>query len=185
MDKYTPIAVMTTSRNDAAKEWVLEIGAKNLARLGWLLLPWNTGRRPYVGGSDIDPAKLWGPNAGHGPKAGDPPDATRAADPVAGAKVGRAITGDVDDIQKAIIAKLNAVFAPAALKARQDAEFQGIAPDNYVSAFAGYHAVWYDASAASCKAGWHTHVDFGITVANASTAMKLQLEELIKWLDAN
>jgi hypothetical protein len=52
--------------------------------------------------------------------------------------------------------------------------------------FTGYHAVWYNAwKSDSCKAGWHTHVDSGIIVANASNAIKLQLEVLIKWLNEN
>lgn len=74
---------------------------------------------------------------------------------------------------------------PADLKPVFDTQFQGVPSDNYVSGFTGYHAVWYNAwKSDSCKAGWHTHVDYGITVANASKAIKLQLEELIKWLDA-
>jgi hypothetical protein len=185
MKKYEPIAVMTTSRNEDGKKWVLEIGAKNLARADWTLLAWNVGRPPYIGGGPGDPASADGlPNANLMPRAGDPPDATRAADAKAGAG-GRNVTANVTAIQNAIITKLDAEFAAADLKAQKDTELQGKAPDDYVSAFAGYHAVWYDAWKDSCKAGWHTHVDSGITVANASKAIKLQLEVLIKWLNEN
>jgi len=142
MQKYEPIAVMTTSRFKWTNQWMLEIGAKNLARSGWSLLSWNEDRPPYIGGSDIDPAKLWGPNAGHGPRADNPPDATRAADPVADNKVGREITDAVYDIQTEILARLTGEFAQADLKAEANTKFQGVDDkDRYVSAFAGYHAL--------------------------------------------
>ena len=180
MKKYEPKAVMTTSRNAANKKWVLEIGAKNLARDDWALLPWNVGRKPFIGGGAGDPASAAGlPNAGRTPKQGHPPDATRDAGTVV--PVSAATTA----VQNAVIAKLNAEFNQNQLEAVKDPAAQGVAPDDYVSAFAGYHAVWYDAWSSKCKVGWHTHVDGNITVANATEAMKLQLEELIKWLDQN
>ncbi len=89
-------------------------------------------------------------------------------------------------IQALVKTKLESEFATADLKPVYDTEYQGVPPDNYVSGFTGYHAVWYNAwKSDSCKAGWHTHVDSGITVANASNAIKLQLEVLIKWLNEN
>ena len=185
MKKYKPIAVMTTSRNDIHNDWVLEIGCKNLARLDWLLLGFNGGRRPFVGGDpDTDPAAKEGcPNHGHPPVegGGEPPDSTRAKNAVVG------ITDDTKAIQALIKAKLNdgVEFDPADLNCRIELAVQGTFPDNYVSAFAGYHAVWYDLWKKSCKAGWHTHVDSGITTANASKAIKLQLDVLIKWLNDN
>jgi len=185
MKTYKPIAVMTTSRNAANHDWVLEIGAKNLAQGDWALLAWNVGRPPYIGGAADDPASAAGlPNAGLPSKANNPPDATRDADVNTG-NTGRAVSANSSAIQQLIITKLKASFAAADLDPKLDTEYQGIAPDNYVSGFAGYHAVWYDAWSAPCKAGWHTHVDSGITVANAATAIKLQLEVLIKWLNEN
>ena len=185
MKTYTPIAVMTTSRNAANKDWVLEIGAKNLAQGDWLLLGWNVGRPPYIGGAANDPDSAAGlPNAGRMPQDNNPPDATRAADVNTG-NTGRAVSANSSAIQQLIITKLTASFAPADLAPKLDTEFQGIALDNYVSGFAGYHAVWYDAWSDVCKAAWHTHVDSGITVTNASTVIELQLEVLIKWLNDN
>jgi hypothetical protein len=119
------------------------------------------------------------------PEDGNPPDATRDADPKTNNTVGRPVTANVAAIQALIIAKLNSEFAAADLKAVLDTEYQGVPLDNFVSGFAGYHALWYDAWKDSCKAGWHTHVDYGITTANASKAIKLQLEVLIKWLNEN
>ena len=180
MKKYEPIAVMTTSRNDVNKQWVLEIGSTNLKQSDWLLLAWNQGRPPIPGGANNDPAAAAGlPNNGRPKKRGNPPDATRNAGTVV------PVSQNTVAIQNAIIAKLNATFAVGQLQAVKDPAPQGTAPDNYVSAFAGYHAVWYDKWSSKCKAGWHTHVDSGISVANASQAMKLQLGELINWLDQN
>ena len=181
MKKYQPISVMTTSRNTANKAWVLEIGAKNLAQADWnVTTAWNVGRPPFIGGSENDPASAPGlPNAGHVPMDGGPPNATDDKDSEI------KVTGDVEEIQDLIIAKLDNEFAATQLKAVKDMEVQGTFPDNYVSAFAGYHAVWYNQWKLSCKAGWHTHVDYGITVANATKAMKLQLEVLIEWLNAH
>lgn len=95
----------------------------------------------------------------------------------------RDVTQAVSDLQTTIINGLNAKFTADQLVAEKDTEVQGIPPDNYVSAFAGYHAVWYDAWKESCKAGWHTHVGYGMTTATATQAIKLQLDELIKWLN--
>jgi hypothetical protein len=185
MKKYEPIAVMTTSRNEDQNKWVLEIGARNLARDDWRLLTWNQNRPPYIGAGTGDPASAPGlPNAGLTPKDGDPPDATRAADAKTGT-TGRGVSNYVSAIQLLIIGKLNSEFAEADLKAEKDTELQGSGFDDYVSAFAGYHAVWYADWSDSCRAGWHTHVDSGISTANASKAIKLQLEVLIEWLDNN
>lgn len=191
MKKYKPIAVMTTSRNKATKKWVLEIGAKNLPQDEWYVgFTWNMGRPPHIGGAMGDPAKAPGlPNAGLEPKedGGNPPDATRDQD-TQESDTGRDVTADVSDIQDLIIAKLNGEedgFDPDDLFAEKDIDYQGIGNDSYVSAFTGYHAVWYDHWSKSCKAGWHTHVDSGITTPNASKAIKLQLEVLIKWLNEN
>ncbi|HUY88540.1 MAG TPA: galactosyltransferase-related protein, partial [Pirellulales bacterium] len=178
MKKYTPIAVMTTSRRKKEKTWLLEIGSTNLKRSDWEVSPpWNQGRPPYIGGSATDPAKLMGPNAGHGPVDGEPPDATE----VAGFE--REASAATKGLQTTIKAALAAKFAAADLDPQIATVVQGTAPDNYVSAYAGYHAVWYDAWKDSCKAGWHTHVDYDITLANATKAIKIQLDELIKWLD--
>lgn len=186
MQEYKPIAVMTTSRNVDKHDWVFEIGAKNLKRDDWVLLSFNGTRKPFIGAGAGDPASAAGlPNAGLTPKAGDPPDATRNADPKTDDNAGRAISANAAAIQALVKTKLEAEFAAADLKPVFDTQFQGVPSDNYVSGFTGYHAVWYNAwKSDSCKAGWHTHVDYGITVANASKAIKLQLEELIKWLDA-
>lgn len=188
MNKYKPIAVMTTSRNKPDNDWVLEIGAKNLARADWALLPFNNGRRPFIGGGASDPASAASlPNAGLTPNPNNtnPPDATRNADPTTNDEMGRKLTDDAKAIQQLIMDQLNSTFAPAALFAKRDTEFQGVGFDNYVSGFAGYHALWYNAWSNSSKAGWHTHVGSNITVANASAAIKLQLEVLIEWLIDN
>ncbi len=186
MNKYKPIAVMTTSRNRNDKVWILEIGAKNLAQADWLLLPFNAGRMPFIGGGPGDPASAAGlPNAGLMAKAGNPPDATRNADPLSGALNGLGLTDNAKAIQQLIINEFNATFAPGDLRPALDTEYQGVPPDNYVSGFAGYHALWYNVWSNSCKAGWHTHVGSNITVANASAAIKLQLEVLINWLINN
>lgn len=177
MKVYTPIAAMTTSRRENAKTWLLEIGSTNLKRDDWGLLAWNVGRRPYIGGSNADPAQALGPNAGHGPKPGYPPDATENAG------FPRKISAAVKTLQTRIKKALNEEFTPNQLVADMAEVVQGTAPDNYVSAYAGYHAVWYDAWKDSCKAGWHTHVDYNITLANAAKAIKIQLDELIKWLN--
>ena len=179
MKAYTPCAVMTTSRNKADKRWVLEIGATNLPRESWFRgLPWNTERPPYVGGSNSDPAL---PNAGCHPKPGNPPDATVEQ------HTARHVTPAVGVLQQTIIDALNKKFAADRLFAVKGAQVQGApsSSDTYVSSFAGYHAVWYDSWSAGCRAGWHTHVGYDISTATAAKAMKLQLRELIRWLDAD
>jgi hypothetical protein len=181
MVRYTPIAVMTTSRAADDKIWLLEIGSTNLPQDAWAIAPWNTGRPPYIGGSNIDPAAGPGlPNAGRAPGAGSPPDATRAA--LTALRATPAVIGP-RGLQIRIITILNRSIPAADLTAQQAPGVQGTAPDNYVSAFAGYHAVWYLRWNATCKAGWHTHVGSQITPATATTAIRLQLLELIAWLN--
>ena len=67
----------------------------------------------------------------------------------------------------------------------ENMDLQGVGNDSYVSAFAGYHAVWYTDFSPRCKAGWHTHVSLSINETDATQAMKLQLGDLIAWLDKN
>ena len=67
----------------------------------------------------------------------------------------------------------------------ENMDLQGVVNDSYVSAFAGYHAVWYTDFSPRCKAGWHTHVSLSINETDATQAMKLQLGDLIAWLDKN
>ncbi len=187
MQQYNPVAVMTTSRYYNTKEWVLEIGAKNLGNTNWTMFSWNQGRPPFMGGATNDPARVAGrPNAGLNTIVDAPPDATRAADPTTDDVIGLKISANVEDIHLKVIDKLKLHFSEADLKPKPNGQFQGVNPDDrYVSAFAGYHALWYDAWKPSCRAGWHTHVGFGISVADASEAIKLQLDVMIQWLDEN
>ncbi len=179
MVKYRPIALMTTSRASPDKIWTLEIGATNLPQNSWAILPWNLGRPPYIGGSDIDPAAAPGlPNAHGFPRIGDPPDTTHVQNYQLNA------TDAVKALQVGIVNVLNARFPRADLTAEQKRVVQGPPPDNYVSSFAGYHAVWYNTWSPACKAGWHTHVGFGMTTATAARAIRLQLLALIDWLNA-
>ncbi|MEM9007440.1 MAG: hypothetical protein AAGE59_28435 [Cyanobacteria bacterium P01_F01_bin.86] len=175
MKAYTPCALMTTSRNTSDKRWVMEIGATNLPRNSWTILSWNQDRPPYIGGSDSDPAL---PNAGCNSKRGNPPDATVNQNTI------RYVTAEVSVLQQIIINVLNKKFTAEQLVSEKDTEVQGTGSDSYVSAFVGYHAVWYNAWSAACRVGWHTHVGFEMTAETASKAIKLQLHELIKWLDS-
>ncbi len=55
--------------------------------------------------------------------------------------------------------------------------------NKYVSAFMGYHSVWYENWSPTCIAGWHTHVDDGIALTDAQQAFGIQLKALMDWLD--
>ena len=179
MQMYTPIAVMTTSRRTNDTVWLLEIGSTNLPQSGWSVgLDWNNGRPPYIGGSPIDFAL---PNMNQAPRAGNPPDATRNQG------VALQVPAAVNALQVTIVNALGAAIPAANLTPMQAAAVQGTAPDNYVSAYAGYHAVWYQAWRGNplCKAGWHTHVGFNIALATATSAIRIQLDQLITWLNAN
>jgi hypothetical protein len=185
MNTYTPVAVMTCSRTGPNKQWRLEIGSTNLAQASWDVMPaWNVGRPPYIGGGAGDPAA---PNAGRMAIAGNPPDTTIAAGTVRNAKAG--VTG-ANSLQAAIKTALDAAFpmqpGGRAVEANPALGPQGPAPDDYVSAYCGYLAVWYSIwRGNACKAGWHTHVGYNIALADASRAVQIQLSQLITWLNAN
>ncbi len=182
MKIYTPVAVMTTSRWIKDFSWRLEIGSTNLAQNLWDVTPqWNIGRPPNIGGSPSDSAL---PNVGHASIAGNPPDVT------INSGVARNIPANVKALQVTIMNALKAQIAAADLAPDQPTKVQGdttaVPPDIYVSAFAGYHAVWYQAWRGSvCKAGWHTHVGYKVTLPTATKAIGIQLDELIKWLNAH
>lgn len=180
-----PIAIMSFSRWQQNKEWVLHRFGSNYPQNDWqTILEWKDASgehdlnlaKPYIGAGMGDPAT---PNVGGTPQTGGPPDSTQAANLTREGSLPR------DEIITAISTKMpSSQIVPI--------------PDNspagssgkFVSMFMTYHVAWYqrwwsttssDPKKACLRAG-HTHVGSHITVAHAQQALEIQIEELFKVL---
>ena len=176
---YRPIAIMSFSRWEIDKTWNLDDWATNwgnttcivslnyydLTTMTTRTMTWNP---PYAGASAQDPA----PYKALGPIAGSPPDSTRVVE-----------TRLYSNLpETAIIAAVNAEVPGITAQLNDTA-----GPGTFVSNFLAYHVVWYREAYTgdqNCLLSGHTHVGGAISVADAANAVKAQLKELYKALDA-
>lgn len=188
---YNPVAVTSYSRDVGNNIWLLEIGVCNLANSSWTLLTFTdppfTNTPPYVGGAKNDPAAAPGrPNNGAQIQSGQPPDATLPAY-VPNTNTG---TRDVpqsilDTLFPAIRSSINALPGDSVVAQNATVRMGINAGNKYVSAFMGYHSVWYAEWSSTCKVGFHTHVGFDIPLCQCMLAFDRQMAALIAWLNSN
>ncbi|MBS1703276.1 MAG: hypothetical protein JST12_16550 [Armatimonadetes bacterium] len=180
---YNPVAVMTFSRSNNDNDWILEKIVSNLPHNSWSTD--FASKQPDIGGDCSDPAKMaTRPNAPNNPITNNPPDTTTSAFVASGNPTGtRTVPAAVFTLQQSIATALTTQF-PGGQVVPVTGHQMGVDPgDQYVSAYTGYLATWYQSAySASCKAGFHTHVGFAITLANAQAAFATQLTTLINWL---
>jgi hypothetical protein len=176
VEAHNPVAIMTFSRGYAPPStlatWLLEKGATNLPNATWILD--DNNNRPYVGGGLDDFAAQAGrPNASHSPTSGNPPDTTLTENDAR-----LVVSGVLDAIQ-------TAVSATDVVTCTIDSDNMGInTGDQFVSAYIGYHGVWYQQFVDNCQVAFHTHVATNICTDNALTAFRAQLNALITWLES-
>ena len=128
-----------------------------------------------------DPAHQAGrPNSNGGTVSGFPPDRNFASWAVAG-DPSRGLSADSTNL----IAAIKTAITSAGIGVTPVDGFSAGTGggESFVSSFVAYHAVWYQASYPStCKIGFHTDVDYGLTLAQCQTALCLQLKAAIKYL---
>ncbi len=179
---HKPVAVMTFSRNVQFTGWQFETLVRNDVQSVW-----RTGSTvvfagtPFEGGAANDPAHQAGrPNSNGGTVSGSPPDRNFPSWAVAG-NPSRGLSADSTNL----IAAIKTAITSASIGVTPVDGFSAGTGggESFVSSFVAYHAVWYQASYPSnCKIGFHTHVDYGLTLAQCQTALCLQLKAAIKYL---
>ncbi|MDX2064426.1 MAG: hypothetical protein SFX74_01655 [Fimbriimonadaceae bacterium] len=191
VDRYTPTAVLTFTRSGPGQAWEFETAVRNNQNLGpnnrWALLDNGSSGSsglPFIGGEPADPARAPGrPNAGLYPAYPFPPDLTYYVSTEERPDEGvLAINPESLSLQRAIKFALINAFPQGIVPAESQ---MGISPDNFVSAYVGYLAVWYQRSRPStCRIAFHTHVCFGITLPICKEAFRLQLQLTIERLNS-
>jgi hypothetical protein len=183
-----PIAIMSFSRGQNDKSWVIEQYARNLKQADWITFGvFNTG--PYAGGGGDD----FSPYNGNGAVAGNPPDPTKTAWPDVTKK--RADYANFITMMRENNLPLNPIkdavnLAANGLNGKVTASINDTGDVGaFVSEYMAYHGPWYrDYSQANFRCGQKTlkagHVHVGIQVApgDGETAVDLQLKELFKVL---
>ncbi|MDX2065852.1 MAG: hypothetical protein SFX74_08940, partial [Fimbriimonadaceae bacterium] len=167
--------------------WEFETAVRNNQNLGpnnrWALLDYGSSGSsglPFIGGEPADPARAPGrPNAGRSPFPPYPPDCSITASTESRPNDGRRFINAASEQLKDIITmRLTARFVPSEL--RPTTSEMGLHPDDFVSSYVGYLAVWYQTSRSIiCKIAFHTHVCFGISLGVCQEAFKIQLDETI------
>jgi hypothetical protein len=191
VERHDPVAILTFTRDAWSFEWLFELGVRNNKNALSDGPPpfrgdkWKSaaGQWPYIGGAANDPAKAAGrPNQPNAPIPNNPPDTTIAActsDADTNGK--RSISVGSAALVTQIKADLLAAF-PMGPLVTGDSEM-GNYPDNYVSSFVGYHAVWYQSfKPTKCLYAFHTHVGYKLSLADCKKAFCIQLVATIKKL---
>lgn len=188
VELYTPAAVLTFSRDKSDIVWAFETLVRNNSN-GFTDGPLGKGDRwkssvgefPYVGGAEDDPAAAPGrPNAGRPPILNSPPDTNiDASTGPGGASSQRGVQADSRTLIRNVASALGAAFPTTVLRTAE-LDDMGIYPDNFVSAYVGYHAVWYQSfKPSTCKFAFHTHVGYELPLNVCQRALCIQLATTI------
>jgi hypothetical protein len=185
VERYQPVSLQTFTRDSNGIKWLFETAVRNNANVP-ANRRWSEafGQYPFVGGDIIsdppDPASAPGrPNEGRSPIGSDPPDTTF---PACVADLGltgvRQVSNDTKTLITTISNALRAAFPSSVLVPEEST--MGNPPDNFVSAYVGYLAVWYQAYAPqTCRFAFHTHVQYGLSLEVCQRALCVQLATTI------